>query len=379
MKKEVLRKRVRRNRRVAFLQNCAKVSICVAVALLIVTVGWKAAKPFVKKTSVSTDAETGVTVLEVQAGTNNLEDGSGDAAKIALADGQRAASTVPGWQVDSKGWWYAADNQSCYANGWLTIEEQRYHFGSDGYMDTGWKAIGGEGYYFEEDGIYNAEKDKSKMIALTFDDGPGPYTNTLLDVLEQNGARATFFMQGINVERYGADTIPRMASLGCTIGNHSYDHPNLKAGGAEVAQQQFDQTDALIAQYNNGVGAAVVRFPFGEYTRTLPANTGRSCWFWNVDTLDWKTKNVQSNISAVLDNAEGGQIVLMHDIHETTVTACQTIIPELKNRGFELVTVQELAASRGYEAEAGVTYYGFTDRNIENNTVTDRSRSDIAD
>ena len=132
-------------------------------------------------------------------------------------------------------------------------------------------------------------------------------------------------------------------------------------------------------RYNNGVGAAVVRFPFGEYTRTLAANTGRSCWFWNVDTLDWKTKNVQSNISAVLDNAEGGQIVLMHDIHETTVTACQTIIPELKNRGFELVTVQELAASRGYEAEAGVTYYGFTDRNIENNTVTDRSRSDIAD
>lgn len=373
MDKEKLRKIIERNNRVTLIQNCIKVGICVVVALLIVTVGWKAAKPFVKSTGVPVNDDP-ITMLQVQAGTNNLEDGSGDVAKSALAEGMKITSDAPGWQVDSKGWWYAADSQSCYINGWLTIEDQKYHFGSDGYMDTGWTAIGGEGYYFDQNGIYEPDRDKSKVIAMTFDDGPGPYTNTLLDILEQNDSRATFFMQGINVERYGADTIPRMVKQGNMLGNHSYDHPNLKANGQEVAQQQFDQTDQLIAQYNNGVGAEVIRFPFGEYTKELAAATGRSCWFWNVDTLDWKTKDVNSNISAVLDNAGGGDIILMHDIHEATVTACQTIIPELKNRGFELVTVKELAASRGYEVEPGVTYFGFTDDNLEKDSVTDKNR-----
>lgn len=373
MDKEKLRKIIERNRRVTMIQNCIKVGICVVVALLIVTVGWKAAKPFVNKTGVPIN-EDPITMLQVQAGTNNLEDGSGDVAKNALSEGMKITSDAPGWQVDSKGWWYAADGQSYYTNGWLTIEDQQYHFGKDGYMDTGWTAIGGEGYYFDENGIYEPDRDKSKIIAMTFDDGPGPYTNTLLDVLEQNDSKATFFMQGINVERYGADTIPRMVKMGNMLGNHSYDHPNLKAKGQEVAQQQFDQTDQLIAQYNNGVGAEVIRFPFGEYTKELAEATGRSCWFWNVDTLDWKTKDVNSNISAVLDNAGGGDIILMHDIHEASVIACQTIIPELKNRGFDLVTVKELAASRGYEVEPGVTYFGFTDDNLAKDSVTDKNR-----
>lgn len=373
MEKERLRKMIERNRRTKMIQNCIKVGICVVAALLIVTVGWQVAKPFVKKTGVPVVGDP-VTLLQVQAGTNNLEDGSGDVMKSALAEGMRVTCEAPGWQVDGNGWWYAADNQSYYVNGWLTIEDQKYHFGKDGYMDTGWTAIGGEGYYFEENGIYNPDKDKSKVIALTFDDGPGPYTNTLLDILEQNDSKATFFMQGINVERYGADTIPRMVKLGCTLGNHSYDHPNLKNLGLEGAQQQFGQTDDLIAQYNNGVGAEVIRFPFGEYTKELADATGRSCWFWNVDTLDWKTKDVNSNISAVLDSAEGGDIILMHDIHETTVTSCQTIIPELKNQGYDLVTVKELAASRGYDDVPGTTYFGFTEKNLENNTVTDENR-----
>lgn len=373
MDKERLRKIVERNRRVTLIQNCIKVGICVVVTLIIVTVGWKAAEPFVKRTGVPV-AGSPMPLIQVQAGTNNLEDGSGDAAKQPIAEGLRITSDTPGWQVNEHGWWYAADAQSMYRNGWLTIDEQKYHFGSDGYMDTGWTAIGGDGYYFNDNGTYDPGRDKEKVIAMTFDDGPGPYTNTLLDVLEQNDAKATFFMQGINVERYGADTIPRMVQLGCMLGNHSYNHPNLKAAGAEVAQQQFDQTDQLIAQYNNGTGAEAIRFPFGEYTKELAEATGRSCWFWNLDTRDWETKNVDSDIAAVLDHAGGGDIILMHDIHEASVTACQTIIPELKNRGFELVTVKELAASRGYETEPGVTYFGFTDKNLENDTATDKNR-----
>lgn len=379
MDREVLRKRIARNRRIAMIQNCIKVGICVAAALLIVTAGWGIAKPLVKKTGILAGSDNHPAVLSVQAGTDTRPDGTGDAAATALAKEQVPTGAVPGWQVNANGWWYAADSENCYANGWLTVGEKRYHFGADGYMHTGWTAIGNEGYYFGADGIYDPDRDKSKVIALTFDDGPSSHTAELLDILEANDARATFFLQGINVQEYGSEVIPRMAALGCTIGNHSYNHPNLKKAGAEVAKQQFEQTDQLIAQYNNGTGAAVVRFPYGEYTKTLAKNTGRACWFWDVDTLDWKTKNAQSVTSVVLDGIQGGQIVLMHDLYQSTIDACKTIIPELKSQGYELVTVQELAASRGYEVEAGVTYYGFTDTAVQNNTVTDKTRSNIAD
>ncbi|QOV19658.1 polysaccharide deacetylase family protein [Blautia liquoris] len=373
MDKEKLRKIVERNRRRTMFQNCMKVVVCVLVTLVLVTVGWKAAEPFAKKGGISTDDKT-LPVIQVQAGTNTQADGSGDASKELIPDDKSPVNEIPGWQADGNGWWYAADSKTLYSNGWLTIDGQRYHFGSSGYMDTGWTPIGGKGYYFQDNGIYDPNRDPKKVIALTFDDGPGPYTNTLLDILQQNHVKATFFMQGVNVKRYGADTIPRMVQLGCMLGNHSYDHPDLLAAGPEVAKQQIDQTDQLIAQYNNGAGADVIRFPYGKFTKEMSQATGRSCWFWDLDTRDWETKNTDATISAVLDHVNGGDIILLHDIHETTVAACQTIIPELINRGYDLVTVRELAASRGYETEAGVTYYGFTDRDLTKDTVTDKNR-----
>ena len=198
-----------------------------------------------------------------------------------------------------------------------------------------------------------------KWVCLTFDDGPDVYTSTLLDTLEQYGAQATFFMLGSNVEKYGADVIPRMAAIGCELGNHSYAHPNMKELSLDDGLAQFQMTDDLIAQYNNGQGATVIRFPYGNSTDELLASIGRPSIMWDVDTLDWQTKNVQANISAVLDSVSPGDIILMHDIHETTVESCATIVPELINRGYELVTILTLAAANGVDLAAGETYYGF--------------------
>ena len=165
---------------------------------------------------------------------------------------------TPGWQLNDRGWWYAADAATCYVNGWLELEGNQYHFDSNGYMDTGWTAIGGKGCYFDQNGVYDPNADSSMMIALTYDDGPSQYTSQLLDILQSNGVKATFMMLGSKVEQYGAETIPRMVQLGCTLGNHSYDHSNLREAGPEAAQQQFSQTDGLIAQYNNGVSGLPV-------------------------------------------------------------------------------------------------------------------------
>lgn len=330
-------------------------------ALGVVTLGWHFAEPILKKADIKLD-EDHKQVAQVLAGTNYVEDGSEDAMVGALTAGQVVASAAPGWQVDTTGWWYAADSQTSYQNGWVEIEGQRYHFGKDGYMDTGWSAIGGKGYYFDDHGILDPNKDSSKMLALTFDDGPGPNTGQILDVLQQTGAKATFFMLGKSVEEYGADTVPRMAALGCDLGNHSFDHPYLADQTVEIAQDQFARTDQLIAQYNNGVGASVIRFPYGNFTAEQAAATNRSCWFWNSDTMDWDTQNTNSIIDAIRTSAEDGALILMHDVYDETVEACKVVIPELVSQGWQLVTVRELAQAKGYDIFPGATYYGFTDR-----------------
>lgn len=97
-------------------------------------------------------------------------------------------------------------------------------------------------------------------------------------------------MLGSNVEKYGADVIPRMAAIGCELGNHSYAHPNMKELSTDDGLAQFQMTDDLIAQYNNGQGATVIRFPYGNSTDELLASISRPSIMWDVDTLDWQTK-----------------------------------------------------------------------------------------
>ncbi|MDD3279327.1 MAG: polysaccharide deacetylase family protein [Lachnospiraceae bacterium] len=361
MDREVLRKRIARNKRNILIHNCIKVGVCVVAALGLITLGWHFAEPIMKRAEVKIE-EDKKQVAMVQAGTSYNEDGSQDAMIATLTSGQTVTSAAPGWQVDATGWWYAADEQSSYQNGWLEIEGQKYHFGADGYMDTGWTAIAGQGYYFDDHGIQDPNKSSSKMLALTFDDGPGPNTGRILDVLEQYGARATFFMLGTSIERYGADTIPRMKALGCDLGNHSYDHTYLADKTVDIAQDQFARTDALIAQYNNGTGASVVRFPYGNFTKEQAAATNRSCWFWNSDTMDWDSPNAAAVAQNISSSVEDGALILMHDTQDITVEACLTMIPQLVNDGWQLVTVRELAQAKGYDIYPGATYYGFTDR-----------------
>ncbi|MGN0315865.1 MAG: polysaccharide deacetylase family protein [Fusicatenibacter sp.] len=356
MDRESLRKKRRRMRRKRILKNAARISVSVVVGLLLITGVWQLLSPRMEKKGAS--SVKGGVVETIQAAAPEKEDGSGQAGVVRLTSVVPENET-PGWQYDATGWWYATSQETYYSNGWIEIDGSEYHFNRYGYIDTGWKAIGGKGYFFDEKGVYQPDRDASMMIAMTFDDGPSSYTSELLDVLEETGAKATFFMQGCNIEQYGVDNIPRMASLGCDIGNHSYDHPNMLEISQESVNAQFTKTDQLIAQYNNGQPASVIRFPYGNYNDELLQIAARPCFMWDVDTLDWKTRDVQSNISAVLDHVEPGDIVLMHDIYQATVESCKTIIPELISRGYELVTVRTLAAANGIELQNGTSYYNF--------------------
>ncbi len=196
------------------------------------------------------------------------------------------------------------------------------------------------------------------MIALTFDDGPS-YTNTpvVLDILEEYNARATFFVVGTNASRL-SDIIRRGDSLGCEIGNHTVDHSYLTGKDAsEIVAELSPVSDTLESVI--GKRPAVIRPPYGAVDDNVKANSGMPLILWSVDTRDWATKNAESTYNAVMDNVEDGDIVLMHDIHATTVEAVKRLIPDLIDKGYQLVTVSELARYKGYTLEPGRVYLSF--------------------
>lgn len=195
------------------------------------------------------------------------------------------------------------------------------------------------------------------MVALTFDDGPfAPVGNQIMDCLAQYGGKATFYVVGDRCAAYGEE-MRRMAAEGHEIGNHTYSHKYLqKLGAAEIQSQVQRGYEAI--QASSGTTAATVRLPGGNKNATVLANVNAPMIMWSIDTLDWKTKNTQSTVDAVLGNVRDGDIVLMHELYAATGNAAVQIIPALTERGYQLVTVSELARYRG-GLENGKLYYSF--------------------
>lgn len=198
------------------------------------------------------------------------------------------------------------------------------------------------------------------MVALTFDDGPStPVTTRILNSLEANGGRATFFMVGNRVPGTQA-VVQRMNALGCEVANHTYEHKYLTKVGDSGIRSQVGLTNQKIAEAC-GVTPTLVRPPGGFYNQasldTL-GSMGMAAIMWDIDTLDWKTRNAQNTINVVLNQVKDGDIVLMHDIYSTSADAAEVIIPELVNRGYQLVTVSEMAQYRG-GIQAGHVYNRF--------------------
>lgn len=186
-------------------------------------------------------------------------------------------------------------------------------------------------------------------VALTFDDGPGQHTERLLDELASAQAPATFFLLGQNVVRHPR-VVARMAAAGHEIGNHTWDHKQLTKLGVEAQRREIDRAATAIA--DAGARATVFRPPYGSHNATTDAVAGLPVVLWDVDTLDWKTRDTDATVKAALSGAKRGSIVLMHDIHEPTVAAVPRIVAGLRERGFTLVTVSELLG----DPQAGKVY-----------------------
>jgi len=189
--------------------------------------------------------------------------------------------------------------------------------------------------------------DPSKpMIALTFDDGPrASVTNRILDSLSQYGGRATFFMVGTNVPHNG-DVIRRMVAQGCEVANHTKYISKLSSDGIVSQVSAVNQKVAAVC----GVSPVVMRPPGGyvdAHSLSVLGSMGMPAIMWSIDTRDWQHRNAQRTINNVLSQVKDGDIILMHDIYDATADAAVVLIPELTARGYQLVTVSELAAARG--------------------------------
>lgn len=268
---------------------------------------------------------------------------------------------ITGWQTfeDSK---YYFDNDGKMSVGLQEIEGNTYYFGNDGKMETGDIYLGLVQYVFGEDGILQSVKESTvdpgkPMIALTFDDGPGPRTGEVLDALVEYHSHATFFMLGSKVPA-NADVVKRMKESGCELGNHSYDHPDLSKKNEDGVKNQIVQTNHNI-QNAAGQGATVMRPPYGAVSSTVKASVGMPMILWNIDTLDWKTRNAQTTVDTVMKTVKDGDIILMHDIHTESVDAAIELIPKLIEKGYQLVTVSEMAAAKGITLQNGSTYTDF--------------------
>lgn len=242
--------------------------------------------------------------------------------------------------------------------GWITIDKNKYYFSKkSGKMFTGKHNISHYLCYFSEKGVlYRKIDKKKKMVALTYDDGPSANTPKILDTLKKYDAVATFFVVGNRVSTY-ANTVKRAYGMGCKIGNHTYEHKILTRTDAAGIREQVSKTNAAVKNIT-GTDPIVMRPPGGCVNDTVKSQTGMPMILWSIDTLDWRTRNAASTKTAVLDHVKDGDIVLMHDLYEATANASTTIIPTLVERGYQLVTVSELAECRGGMKD-GCLYYSF--------------------
>ena len=177
-------------------------------------------------------------------------------------------------------------------------------------------------------------------IALTFDDGPSPHTNRLLDVLHDMDAKATFYMLGVYVERH-ADIVQRVHREGHQIGNHTWIHQNLRHMSDAEARAEIDRTNRIIQQVT-GVKPDTMRAPFGISDERIQKVSEMPQILWSIDPYDWRERDATVVADRVLSSAERGAIVLVHDIYPTTVDAVPKIINGLRAKGLEPVTINQL-------------------------------------
>lgn len=268
----------------------------------------------------------------------------------------------------------AFDNASCDKKGLLQSDESIIRTGVG---DNGWSRVtfDGEETYVASNyltaekppekisvniPIKNRNIDPSKpMVALTFDDGPNETaTPKILDILEKYNVVATFFDLGTCMENYPNIT-KREEQIGCEVGSHTYSHQNLNKLSGEEIQDDISNA-ARVYEQTLGHKLYLVRPPYGNADITVRRNLKYPLIGWDVDSLDWKTRNKNKILAEInkISNFDG-RIILMHSIYDSTAEAVEELVPQLISKGYQLVTVSEMAKYKGTTLKTSTIYYNF--------------------
>lgn len=197
-----------------------------------------------------------------------------------------------------------------------------------------------------------------KLVALTFDDGPGEGTTArLLDILKEKGAVATFFQLGMRM-RGAPEVSQRAKAEGHEVETHTMYHQNLVAIPRGEAEADIREAQGVYREVL-GEERRLTRMPYGNSNDFTADVAGSPLLYWSVDSRDWESKDAGKVQEAVISATRDGSVVLMHDIYDSTVDAVPGIIDGLRAEGFEFVTVLELAEERGVKLEAEETYFSF--------------------
>lgn len=190
------------------------------------------------------------------------------------------------------------------------------------------------------------------VVALTFDDGPSKYTDDILDILDENDINATFFVIG-NKVKYYAKTINKSIANGNEIGNHTYNHKSLSNLKLDEMLRQINMTQEIIFS-ETGYTPIYLRPSYGNTNSLLKEKTPLEIILWNVDPEDWKYKNSKVIANRVISKTKDESIILLHDTKKRTRDALKIIIPKLKEKGFQFVTISELKEIQMLRAKMGL-------------------------
>lgn len=197
------------------------------------------------------------------------------------------------------------------------------------------------------------DKTALRQVALTFDDGPSRLTTpVVLDLLKKYKAKATFFVLGQNIAG-NEDILKRMIEEGHEIANHTWSHPNLTRITADQVKQEIELTQSAIEEVI-GHRPTFMRPPYGAVNASVAAAAGLASIYWNVDTQDWSNRDPHLILSQVKAYTNPGAIILMHDIHQTTVDGLEPVLHYLTEQQYSLVTTTELL---GENLNPGFIYY----------------------
>ncbi len=200
----------------------------------------------------------------------------------------------------------------------------------------------------------NTSDSGNKIISFTFDDGPSKYTTLILDVLDQYGAKATFFEVGYMIKNRG-EIVGDVLARGHEIGNHTTDHSNLnKLSEAKIKEKVYDNNNTF--RDMTGLNFPLLRPPYGNCKKEIRHLIDVPIIKWSVDSRDWESRNRDKIVALVKKQTKSGDIVLFHDLYESTYEAIKVLVPYYYENGYKIVTVSELFKVNGIELEPSVVY-----------------------